>query len=88
MPEAIISVDTFRADVAQEAITECGAHIINDISGGDADSDMFDVVEKLNVPYIMMHMQGNPRTMQLNPVYDDVVADILKWFGERIFRLQ
>jgi dihydropteroate synthase len=49
---------------------------------------MFDIVEKMNVPYIMMHMQGNPRTMQKNPVYDDVVADILKWFGERIFRLQ
>ena len=46
------------------------------------------VVEKLNVPYIMMHMKGDPRTMQDNPVYDDVVADILKWFGERIFRLQ
>ena len=87
LPEAIVSVDTFRADVAQMAITECGAHIINDISGGDADSDMFNVVEKLNVPYIMMHMQGNPLTMQLNPVYDDVVADILKWSGDRIYRL-
>jgi dihydropteroate synthase len=87
LPEAIISVDTFRADIANEAITECGAHIINDICGGDSDSNMFDVVEKLNVPYIMMHMQGNPRTMQLNPDYDDVVADILKWFGERIYRL-
>jgi dihydropteroate synthase len=87
LPEAIVSVDTFRADVALEAISGCGAHIINDISGGDADSDMFNVVEKLNVPYIMMHMQGNPRTMQLNPVYDDIVADILKWFGDRIYRL-
>jgi dihydropteroate synthase len=87
LPEAIVSVDTFRADIAQEAITECGAHIINDISGGDADSDMFNVVEKLNVPYIMMHMQGNPSTMQLNPVYDDIVSDILKWFGVRINRL-
>ena len=62
--------------------------MINDISGGDADADMFATVEMLNVPYIMMHMKGNPRTMQNNPVYDDVVADILKWFGERIFRLQ
>jgi len=88
LPEATISVDTFRADVAREAITGCGAHIINDISGGDADSEMFSVVEKLNVPYIMMHMKGDPRSMQDNPVYDDVVADILKWFGERIFRLQ
>ncbi|MDO9339415.1 MAG: dihydropteroate synthase [Bacteroidales bacterium] len=88
LPEAIISVDTFRADVAREAITGCGAHMINDISGGDADSEMFSVVEKLNVPYIMMHMKGDPRIMQDNPVYDDVVTDILKWFGDRIFRLQ
>jgi len=87
LPEAIISVDTFRADVAREAITECRAHIINDISGGDADSEMFNLVEKLNVPYIIMHMQGTPQTMQLNPEYDDVVADILRWFGERIYRL-
>jgi len=88
LPEAIISVDTFRADVANEAVTGCGAHIINDIYGGDGDKDMFNVVEKLNIPYIMMHMKGNPRTMQKNPVYDDVVADILKWFSERIFRLR
>jgi dihydropteroate synthase len=88
LPEVLISVDTFRAEIAREAITGCGASIINDISGGDADSEMFSVVEKLNVPYIMMHMRGNPRTMQHNPVYNDIVADILKWFGERIFRLQ
>jgi dihydropteroate synthase len=88
LPEAIISIDTFRADIARKAVIECGAHMINDISGGDADSEMFSVVEKLNVPYIMMHMKGEPRTMQNNPVYDDIVADILKWFSERIFRLQ
>jgi dihydropteroate synthase len=88
LPSAIISVDTFRADLAQIAVSECGAHIINDISGGEADSNMFSVIEKLNVPYIMMHMAGNPRTMQNSPVYDDVVADILRWFGERIFRLR
>jgi dihydropteroate synthase len=87
-PEAIISVDTFRADIAREAVVGCGAHLINDISGGDADSKMFLTVEKLNVPYILMHMKGDPRTMQNKPVYDDVVADILKWFGERIFKLQ
>jgi len=88
LPATILSVDTFRADVAREAILGCGAHMINDISGGDADSDMFSVVGSLNVPYVMMHMSGTPRTMQNNPLYDDVVADILKWFGERIFRLQ
>jgi dihydropteroate synthase len=88
LPSAILSVDTFRADVAREAVLGCGAHIINDISGGEADSDMFAVIEKLNVPYIIMHMNGNPQTMQNSPVYDDVVADILKWFGERIFMLR
>jgi dihydropteroate synthase len=88
LPEAIISVDTFRSAIVLEAVLECGASIINDISGGEADKKMFQVVEKLRVPYIMMHMQGVPGTMQKNPVYDDVVADILRWFGERIFRLQ
>jgi len=85
--DAIVSVDTFRSDIAREAVVGCGALMINDISGGEADKMMFQVIAKLNVPYILMHMVGNPRTMQHNPVYDDVVADILKWFGERIFRL-
>ena len=88
LPQAIISVDTFRAEVAMQAVVECGASMINDISGGDADNKMFSVLENLNVPYIMMHMKGDPRTMQDNPVYEDVVADILKWFGERIFKLK
>jgi dihydropteroate synthase len=88
LPEAIISVDTFRSEIVLEAVLECGAGIINDISGGETDKKMFQVVYKLRVPYIMMHMQGVPGTMQKNPVYDNVVADILRWFGERIFRLQ
>ncbi|OFX36490.1 MAG: dihydropteroate synthase [Bacteroidetes bacterium GWE2_41_25] len=87
-PGTVISVDTFRAEIAAEAVERCGAQMINDISGGDADAEMFNLVQKLNVPYIIMHMRGDPRTMQDNPVYDDVVADILKWFGERIFRLR
>jgi dihydropteroate synthase len=87
-PDSVISIDTFRSEIALEAVLECGAGIINDISGGEADKKMFHVVEKIQVPYIMMHMQGVPGTMQENPVYDDVVADILRWFGERIFRLQ
>jgi dihydropteroate synthase len=86
--EAVISIDTFRSRIAAEAVLEYGAGMINDISGGEADSKMFHVVEKIQVPYIIMHMQGVPGTMQENPVYDDVVADILRWFGERIFRLQ
>jgi len=88
LPEAIISIDSFRSEIILEAVMECGAGIINDISGGESDANMFKVVERLRVPYIMMHMQGVPGTMQKNPVYDDVIADILRWFGERIFRLQ
>jgi dihydropteroate synthase len=87
-PDAVISVDTFRADVVREAVTDCGAQIINDISGGEGDPGMFETVEKLNVPYVLMHMRGNPLTMQDNPVYDDIVADILKWFGGKIFKLK
>lgn len=87
-PEIIISVDTFRSEIAREAVSECGAHMINDISGGEADSNMFGVIQQLNVPYIMMHMQGMPENMQDNPVYADVVADILVWFSSKIARLQ
>ena len=88
LPDSVISIDTFRSGIARTAVLECGADIINDISGGEADIKMFGVIEELNVPYIMMHMRGNPRTMQTNTAYDDVVADILRWFGERIFRLR
>jgi dihydropteroate synthase len=87
LPEAIISIDTFRADLAREAVLVCGAHIINDISAGEGDIEMFSVIEQLNVPYIMMHMKGNPRTMMNNAVYDDITADILKWFSPKIHQL-
>jgi dihydropteroate synthase len=83
-PEAIISVDTYRSSVAGAAVSNSGASIINDISGGEMDPGMFPLVIRLKVPYIMMHMQGTPRTMQQNPHYDDVVAEILMWFGQRI----
>jgi dihydropteroate synthase len=87
-PDAIISVDTFRAEIAREAVNECGAHMVNDISGGEADKGMSDVIRELNVPYIMMHMQGMPGNMQDNPVYTDVVSDILVWFSRKIVGLQ
>lgn len=87
-PKAIISVDTFRADVAREAICDCGAHIINDISGGEGDKGMFPLVAELNIPYVMMHMKGSPENMQNKPEYDDVVADLLEWFSGRIVSLQ
>jgi len=86
-PQAIISVDTFRAEVAREAVCDCGAHIVNDISGGDADPEMSELISELNVPYIIMHMRGNPRTMQNNPVYEDVVSEILMWFGQKTVSL-
>ncbi len=87
-PDVIISIDTFRSEIAREAVKSFGANMINDISGGEADNKMFDVIMELNVPYIMMHMQGMPENMQDNPVYSDVVADILVWFSSRIVRLQ
>jgi len=86
--DAVISVDTYRASVAEAAVTNAGASIINDISGGEMDSGLFPLVTKLNVPYIMMHMQGTPETMQQSPHYDDVVADILVWFGSRVAKLR
>jgi dihydropteroate synthase len=87
-PDAIVSVDTFRSEIALRAVLEAGAQMINDISGGNADNKMFSIVKRLNVPYIMMHMKGDPATMQNNPLYDDIVADILKYFSESIFKLR
>lgn len=87
-PDAIVSVDTFRAEIAREAVLEYGAGIVNDISGGEGDKKMFGYIEKLGVPYILMHMQGKPENMQINPTYDDIVADILRWFGKKIYKLQ
>ena len=75
-PDAILSVDTFHAEVARRALAE-GADIINDVSGGDADPDMWNVVAQARAPYVLMHMQGTPATMQDNPTYDDVVHDVV-----------
>jgi dihydropteroate synthase len=85
-PEIIISVDTFRSQVAKETINS-GAAIINDISGGKMDDEMFKTVANLQVPYILMHMLGTPQSMQLNPVYTDVTQDIISFFAEQIFKL-
>lgn len=85
-PQAFISVDTFRSRVAEEAI-HAGAHLINDISGGDDDARMFSTVAKLKVPYVLMHKQGNVATMQQNPQYVDVVRDIVNTFRPKIHTL-
>ncbi len=81
-PDAILSIDTFRTHVAEAAI-KAGAHIINDISGGELDGQMFTTVVKLQVPYILMHMKGNPKTMQSLADYDDVYGEVYDYFMER-----
>lgn len=86
-PGVILSVDTFRSVVANKAI-EAGASIINDISGGDLDPEMFETVGKLKVPYILMHMRGEPETMQSLTAYEDLVGDICTYFIDRIERLR
>lgn len=82
-PDMIISLDTYRSGVAREGINE-GATIINDISGGELDSEMMDVVAKEQVTYVLMHMRGNPRTMQSMTDYKDVVGDLIRYFVEKI----
>lgn len=86
-PHIPISIDTFRADVAKSAIL-AGAHIINDISGGTLDNDMFQTVAGLQVPYILMHMRGTPETMQQLTDYDDVVNDVAVDLGNKISTLR
>ena len=82
-PEVYVSVDTFRADVARQCVEHFGVDVINDISGGVLDKSMPKVVAKLGVPYIVMHMQGNPETMQQSPAYDDVVAEVLEFLARQ-----
>ncbi|CDA42607.1 dihydropteroate synthase [Prevotella sp. CAG:5226] len=86
-PEVPVSVDTFRADAARMCIEEEGADIINDISGGMMDRQMFRTVARLGVPYILMHMQGTPATMQVAPHYDNLRREVMLYFAERIDRL-
>jgi dihydropteroate synthase len=85
-PEIIISVDTFRSKVAKETI-HAGAALINDISGGKMDAQMFATVANLQVPYILMHMLGTPQNMQRNPVYSDVTKEIISFFAAQIHQL-
>jgi len=85
-PEAVLSIDTFRSEVANAAINE-GAHIINDISGGTLDQQMFETVAKLKVPYILMHMKGTPQTMKDLNQYDDMMKEVLYYFALKINEL-
>jgi dihydropteroate synthase len=86
-PDAVISVDTFRSCVAEAAV-KGGAHIINDISGGGLDENMFATVARLQVPYILMHMKGNPQTMQQLASYEDVFAEVFDYFIQKIYHLK
>ncbi|MEP7264649.1 MAG: dihydropteroate synthase [Bacteroidota bacterium] len=81
-PDAIVSVDTFRATIAKQAMEE-GASVINDITAGK-DPEMLKTVAAYHAPYIMMHMQGNPETMQKNPQYEDVTKEVMQFFVDRV----
>lgn len=86
-PKALFSIDTFRSEIAVKSIA-MGAHLINDISGGNMDKAMFNRIAELQVPYILMHMQGTPQNMQNNPTYGDVVQDVYKSFEKKVEKLE
>ncbi len=85
-PNILISIDTFRSNIAIQCV-ENGACIINDISAGGLDDNMFSTIAKIQVPYIIMHMQGSPQNMQLNPKYDDIIKDVLFYFSKKLATL-
>jgi dihydropteroate synthase len=87
-PNACLSVDTYRASVARMCVEEYGVDIINDISGGDFDPAMFDTVAQLHVPYVVMHTTGKPDTMQINPTYSHVVAEVIQNLSKKISKLR
>lgn len=86
-PDAVLSVDTFYSEVAKCAVEKYGVNIINDISGGQIDEEMFETVAKLQVPYILMHMIGTPQTMQQHTDYNNFIEEVLFYFSEKIARL-
>jgi dihydropteroate synthase len=83
-PRIPVSVDTFRADIAQRAVEEYGAALINDISGGGMDESMFETVARLRVPYVLMHMRGTPQTMRQYTGYHNLIEDIMLYFAEKV----
>lgn len=87
-PEIPISVDTYRPEVAEKMIKEFQADIINDITAGGETEEMFQVVAESKVPYVIMHIQGNPQTMQKNPKYEDVVDEVLRFLADKTYRLR
>lgn len=87
-PDMPVSIDTFRADVAKMCVEELGAGIINDISGGELDNNMFPTITKLGVPYVLMHMKGTPQNMQQEAHYEDLMKEIMLYFAEKVQRLR
>ena len=86
-PDLPVSVDTFRSDVARMAVEEYGASMINDISGGGLDPAMYRTMAELQVPYILMHMKGDPKTMQQQASYSDVTLEVIDYFAQRVGQL-
>ena len=84
----IISIDTFRSEIARKAVLNCGVSIVNDISAGEMDIKMFELIAELNVPYIIMHMQGNPQNMQNNPEYKNVTKEVISSLATRVEKLK
>lgn len=87
-PDAVVSVDTFRADVARMCVEEYGVSLINDIAAGEMDAEMFRTVAELNVPYIMMHMKGTPQDMQQQPHYDNLLKEVFLYFAKKVQQLR
>jgi dihydropteroate synthase len=86
-PEAYMSIDTFRAEVAREAVA-AGACLINDISGGSLDTDMFETVARLQVPYVLMHMRGTPQNMKSQTEYGDILKEMIDYFQKKVYQLR
>jgi dihydropteroate synthase len=86
-PEAIISCDTFNSEIAQAAVSE-GASIINDVSGGELDKEMFATVARLGVPYVLMHMRGNPQTMVHQTDYNNIHLEVITWLQRKMHHLR
>jgi dihydropteroate synthase len=87
-PELLLSIDTFRAEVAKVMVNDYGFALVNDISAGRFDPEMFETVARLSVPYILMHMRGTPENMQDNPVYENLIAEMTLFFAERVRELR
>ncbi|MDD2436984.1 MAG: dihydropteroate synthase [Massilibacteroides sp.] len=86
-PDAILSVDTFRSEIARRCVEDYGVAVVNDISGGELDPKMFETVARLQVPYILMHMKGTPQTMQQHTDYTDLIGEMQLYFASRVRKL-